>query len=147
MSCRLLMPFQWHHCSTMVLNIYAKIIAQYSSLWKVTFTINGKQSNSIWWNRTQGIPQDSILGPPMFLVFIGALLCAVEKSIVLLSFLAYSQKALCRHRRKNDGKVISIVLVRAVIGTTLLIKSKFNRNPFPSRYNFRETVSDELPVS
>ena len=79
--------------------------------------------------------------------FFGALPCAVEKSIVLLSFLAYSQKALCRHRRKNDGKVISIVLVRAVIGTTLLIKSKFNRNPFPSRYNFRETISDELSVS
>ena len=31
-----------------------------------------------------------------------------------LSLLAYSQKALCRHRCKNDGKVITIVLVHAV---------------------------------
>ena len=31
------------------------------------------------------------------------------------SLLAYSQKALFRHRRKNDGKVISIVLVSAVL--------------------------------
>lgn len=31
-----------------------------------------------------------------------------------LSLLAYSQKALCRHWCKNDGKVISIVLVHAV---------------------------------
>ena len=37
---------------------------------------------------------------------------AVEYSF--LSLLAYSQKALCWYRRKNDCKVISIVLVRAV---------------------------------
>ena len=31
-----------------------------------------------------------------------------------LSLLAYSQKALCQHQCKNDGKVITIVLVHAV---------------------------------
>ena len=31
-----------------------------------------------------------------------------------LSLLAYSQKALCQHQGKNDGKVTSIVLVHTV---------------------------------
>ena len=34
-----------------------------------------------------------------------------EQTLAFLSLLAYIQKALCRHRRKNDRKVISIVLV------------------------------------
>ena len=34
-----------------------------------------------------------------------------EQKLAFLSLLAYIQKALCRHRRKNDRKVISIVLV------------------------------------
>ena len=34
-----------------------------------------------------------------------------EETLAFLSLLAYIQKALCRHRRKNDRKVISIVLV------------------------------------
>ena len=35
-----------------------------------------------------------------------------KKTLAFLSLLAYIQKALCRHRRKNDRKVISIVIKR-----------------------------------